>query len=101
MFAEYNRMCSDDIVTVHAGANILVMVLPRLPNQLVWEMSLPNRSKNGHYNLVQSLNILCERCIATDSNMRHQLDWLEEDITIPFLSNFSKVIRLIGMLQGI
>ena len=97
IFAEYNRMSSDDIVTIHAGSDILVLVLPRLHNQLAWELTLPNRSRNGHYNLVQSINILCERCIPLDSEMRQQLSWTEEDITIPFLSNFSKVIRLIGM----
>ena len=96
IFAEYNRMSEDDIVTINAGSNILVLVLPRLSNQLAWELSLPNRSKHGYYSLIQSINIICERALPLDSPMRQQLSWSEEDVTIPFLTNFNKVIRLIG-----
>ena len=98
IMTQYNRMSSSDIVTIHAHSNMLVLVLPRIDNQLCWELSLPNQSRYGKYNLVQSLNILCERCFAADSNspLRNQLSLIEEEVTIPFLQNFSRVIRMIG-----
>ena len=96
VLTEYNRMSSSDIVTIHAQSDMLVLVLPRIDNQICWELSLPSRSRGGHYNLVQSLNIICERCYSPDSPMRQQLSWTEEEITIPFLQNFSRVIRLVG-----
>ena len=103
IMSEYNRMSSSDIVSVHAHGNMLVMVLPRVDNQLCWELSLPNRSKGGHYDLVQSLNIICERCFPADCNspLRTQLAAVEENVTIPFLRNFSRVIRLIGKLLSL
>lgn len=98
IMTEYNRMSSTDIVTIHSRSNMLVLVLPRINNQLCWELSLPKRSLGGTYDLIQSLNILCEYCHEENTPMRSQLVLVEEEVTIPFLRNFSKVIRMIGML---
>ena len=101
IFSEYNRMHVSDIVTVNADSSILVMVLPRLDNQLAYELTLTNRSRGGHYDMVQSINILCEQCISKGSRLQSQLHLPEEQISIPFLLNFSRTIRLIGTFIGI
>ena len=89
-------MNENDIVTINAQGSMLVIVLPRVHNQLAYEFTLATRSRGGYYDVVQSVNILCERCVVSGSKLQSQLHLPEEQLTIPFLLNFSRTIRLIG-----
>ena len=98
IFTEYNRMDKKDIAMINSGPRLLGLVLPRIANDLQWNLSLQTRSKGGEYDMLQSVNIICDRCygLSPDAPMMTQLCWVEEEVTIPFLTNFSRVIRLVG-----
>ena len=97
-FTEYNRMDLEDIAIISSGPRLLCLVLPRLANDIQWNLKLPTTSKHGRYNLIQSVNIIAERChgLRKDAPMIQQLDKVEEEITIPFLTLFPRPIRLVG-----
>ena len=62
VYTEYNRMHLDDIIMINSGPRLLCMVLPRISNDIQWNLKLPTTSKHGEYNLVQSVNIITDRC---------------------------------------
>ena len=98
VFTEYNRMAVEDIVTIHSGPRLLCLVLPRLPNDIQRSLKLNSTSKWKFYNLIQSINIITERCygLQSESPMIKQLLLVEEEVTIPFLMLFPRSIRLVG-----
>ena len=93
VFTEYAQMVTDDIAMFNCKDTLLVLVLPRVPNLIAWELTRNYTSNCGTYDLHASINIILEH--MTDL-ARVQLILDDEDVDVPLLQNFSKPIRLIG-----
>ena len=93
IFTEYCSMVSDDIVMFSADDVLLVLVLPKLPNVIAWELTRNYRSNCDTYCLISSVNIILEH--MTD-DVRSQLTVADDAVDNPLLQNFSRPIRLIG-----
>ena len=95
VFTEYSQMMTDDIAMFNRKDALLVLVLPRVPNIIAWELTRDYTSNCGTYDLHASINIILEH--LTDLT-RLQLILEDDEVEAPLLQNFSKPIRLIGKL---
>ena len=93
IYQEYDTFIPEEFAIFHSGDSMLVLVLPKLSNQLQSELTRPYRSKCGVYSLFQCINLILE--YATPS-VASQLLYPEADITLNFLRPFSWEIRVIG-----
>ena len=93
IFTEYSAMVTDDIVMFNSKDVILVLVLPKVPNALAWELTRSYRSNCDTYDLIASVNIILEHMTDT---IRLQLILDDDSVESPLLQNFTKPIRLIG-----
>ena len=89
-------MVPDDIAMFNSQDTILVLVLPRLPNVIAWELTRNYHSNCGNYELLASINIILEHM---NDSIRSQLTLADEAVESPLLQNFSQSIRLIGMFN--
>ena len=94
IMTEYHSMVPDDIVMFNVGDVLLVLVLPKIPNQVAWELCRPFKSNCQQYDLIPSINIILEHLTDT---IRLQLTLKDKDVDDPLLQNFKRSIRLIGM----
>ena len=94
IFTEYSSMAYEDIIMVNTGDVMMVLVLPRLPNVISWELTRNYHSHCGTYSLVASLNIILEHM---NDDVRTQLSLEDDAVDNPLLQNFPKPIRLVGM----
>ena len=93
VFTEYAQMMTDDIAMFNQKDALLVLVLPKVPNPVAWELTRNFTSNCGTYDLHASINIILEH--LTDLT-RLQLILEDDEVESPLLQNFSKPIRLIG-----
>ena len=98
VFTEYAAMVTDDIVMFNQKDTLLVLVLPRVPNVIAYELTRKYRSNCESYDLIASVNIILEH--LTDES-RLQLILGDSDVDNTLLRNFSLPIRLIGNLYCI
>ena len=93
VLTEYSKMAISDFAMFNSGEHLLVLVLPKVPNQVAWELGQKYQSNCKTYGLLPSINIILERLTPP---MRLQLPLKDEDIDDPLLQNFCQPIRLIG-----
>ena len=91
---EYSNYSVDDITCLHRGNSMLVLVIPKLSNQLQKELTLKNRSKCGLYSFEQCLNIILAHVTPSIAS---QLTLPCDQVTLPFLKSFDLETRLVGM----
>ena len=92
---EYSTYSIDDFVCLHQQNSMLLMVVPKLTNQLQMELTLRKRSKCGQYNFSQCLNIILEHMT---SSIASQLTLPCDQVTLPFLKSFDHETRLVGKI---
>ena len=90
---EYSNYSLEDFAILHQGDSMMVLVVPKLTNQLQMELTLKNRSKCGTYNFLQCLNIILEHQTAS---IAAQISLPCDQITLPFLMPFDLETRLVG-----
>ena len=90
---EYSTMARSDFAMFNCADVVLILVLPKMDNQVAWELTRPHRSHCQTYDLLTSINIILERL---DCTMRLQLNLPDDDVTDPLLQNFSQDIRYTG-----
>ena len=90
---EYSTFALEDFVCLHQQNSLLVLVVPKLTNQLQMELTLNKRSKCGQYNLAQCINIILEH---TTVSIASQISLPCDQVTLPFLKPFDLETRLIG-----
>ena len=94
VFQEYSNYSLEDFVCLHQQDAMLVLVVPKLTNQLQMELTLKKRSKCGMYTFVQCLNIIIEH---STPSIASQLTLPCDQVTLPFLAQFDLETRLVGM----
>lgn len=92
---EYSTYSIEDFMCLHKQESMLVLVIPKLSNQLQMELTLKNRSKCGIYSFQQCLNIIIEH---STSSIASQITLPCEQVTLPFLKSFDHETRLVGKL---
>ena len=90
---EYNQFPLGDFGIFHQGDSMLVIVIPKVSNQLQDELSRQNRSKCGVYSLHQCVNLMLEH---STPSIASQLNFPDELITVNFLRPFDYETRQIG-----
>ena len=93
IFQEYNQYPVGDFGIFHQGDSMLVVVIPKVSNQLQDELTRKNRSKCGVYSLHQCINIILEH---TTPSIASQLVFPDDLITVDFLQPFDFDTRQIG-----
>ena len=93
---EYSNYSLEDFVILHQKSSMMVLVVPKLTNQLQMELTLKNRSKCGVYDFVQCLNIILEH---STPSINSQLSLPCDQVTLPFLACFDQTTRLVGKLH--
>ena len=92
---EYASYSLDDFAILHQGQSLMVLVIPKLTNQLQMELTLKNKSKCGTYNFIQCLNIILEHHTPS---IAAQISLPCDQVTLPFLMPFDLETRLVGEL---
>lgn len=93
---EYNQFPLGDFGIFHQGDSMLVIVIPKVSNQLQDELSRQNRSKCGVYSLHQCINLMLEH---STPSIASQLNFPDEMITVNFLRPFDYETRQIGKFR--
>ena len=93
IFQEYNHLPVGDFGIFHRGCAMLVIVIPKVSNQLQDELTRQNRSKCGVYSLHQCVNILIEHSTPTVAS---QMLFPDDMVTVNFLRPFDFETRQIG-----
>ena len=93
IFQEYSTYALEDFVCLHQQDAMMVLVVPKLTNQLQMELTLKNKSKCGIYSFIQCLNIIIEH---STPSIASQLTLPCDQVTLPFLSQFDLETRLVG-----
>lgn len=90
---EYNEFALDDFGIFHQGSSMLVVVIPKVSNQLQDELTRKNRSKCGVYSLHQCINLLVE---YSTPSIASQMNFPDDLVTVNFLRPFDYETRQIG-----
>ena len=90
---EYPTYPLTDFAVFHKDGAMLLLVIPKMANQVQDELSKPYRSKCGLYSLTQCINLILEYGTPT---VNSQLSYPESEITVNFLRVFDYNTRQIG-----
>ena len=93
IFQEYASYSLEDFACLHQRNSMMVLVIPKLSNQLQKELTLKNRSKCGLYSFEQCLNIILAHVTPSIAS---QITLPCEEVTLPFLQSFDLETRLVG-----
>ena len=93
IFQEYNQYPVEDFGIFHHGDAMIVIVIPKVSNQLQDELTRSNRSRCGIYSLHQSINILVE---FNTPSIASQMTLPDDLVTANFLRPFDYDTRQIG-----